>query len=332
MMKTKWRVISLLFVVICFVSNSATAQAPVLADQGYTGGSIPGLVKKPNALHFLVMGDWGRNGENHQKEVAASMGRAAHDLEASFIIATGDNFYPRGVQSTQDYHWISSFESIYTAHSLYEKWHPVLGNHDYGTNPDAQVQYSKISSRWDMPARYYTKTYRADTSSALFVFLDTDPMEKLLRGDKPDGSKYDSTYLAKELNWLDSVLRSSKARWKIVVGHHPLYTGGWRKDTKETQRLRSTLEPMFAKYKVAAYICGHEHHQELIVPTGATTYYISGAASESRLVNGYPDLTKFKSSDQGYMACSITANSLFVQFINFQDKILFSYEQKIINN
>jgi tartrate-resistant acid phosphatase type 5 len=325
------RKISLLVVSVVisgFLYNSVFSQAPVLAEQGYKGGSIPNLQKKPNSLHFIVMGDWGRNGENYQKEVAASMGKAGHDLGVEFIIATGDNFYPRGVMSTRDYHWISSFESIYTAHSLYVRWHPVLGNHDYGANPDAQVEYSNLSSRWDMPARYYTKTYRVDTSSALFVFIDTDPLEKLLRGDIPDKSKYDSSYLTKELTWIDSVLASSKARWKIVVGHHPLYTGGWRKDTKETERLRKTLEPIFSKNKVDVYFCGHEHHQEIIVPPNSkTTYYISGAGSESRVVDGYPTITRFKSSDQGFMVCSLSSGSLYVQVVNHENKIIFKYEQ-----
>src|SRR6187549_3810882 len=108
---------------------SVTAQAPLFSDGGYRGGSIKGIKKNSKALNFIVFGDWGRNGDNYQREVAAGMGKAAHDLDASFVIATGDNFYPYGVKSTQDYQWIGSFESIYTAQSLQVRWFPVLGNH-----------------------------------------------------------------------------------------------------------------------------------------------------------------------------------------------------------
>ena len=111
-------------------------------DGSYRGGSIKGIKKLDRSLNFLVIGDWGRNGENYQKEVAVAMGQAGHDLGAQFIIATGDNFYPYGVQSVFDYHWISSFETIYRAQSLHVKWYPVLGNHDYISNPDAEVEYS----------------------------------------------------------------------------------------------------------------------------------------------------------------------------------------------
>ena len=95
----------LLLLTLLIATYTSHAQAPLTDDQGYRGGSVTGITKTPNALNFIVFGDWGRNGENYQKEVAAGMGKAAHDLDASFVIATGDNFYPYGVASTQDYAW-----------------------------------------------------------------------------------------------------------------------------------------------------------------------------------------------------------------------------------
>lgn len=305
------------------------SQAPLVEDLGYTGGSIPALKKVPNALHFLVMGDWGRNGENYQKNVAAGMGKAAHDLGASFVIATGDNFYPYGVQSVQDYHWISSFESIYTAQSLHVRWFPVLGNHDYITNPDAQVEYSKVSSRWNMPSRYYSKSFRAGESEVLMIFLDTDPIEKQLRGAAYDDVKYVKGGVEKQLQWMDSLLENSTASWKIVVGHHPLYTGGWRKDSKDIRNIRGLLEPYFEKHKVDIYIAGHEHHQEYIKPGGHTHYIISGAASEARRVEVYPKYGKFASQQQGFATFSLTAGKALIQFINYKDEIV---NETIISN
>ncbi|WP_114792906.1 metallophosphoesterase [Niabella yanshanensis] len=298
------------------------AQAPLVDDLGYAGGSIKGLKKTPGALDFIVMGDWGRNGENYQKQVAAGMGKAAHDLDASFVIATGDNFYPYGVQSTQDYHWISSFETIYNAQSLHVKWFPVLGNHDYASNPDAQVAYSAISSRWHMPARYYSQTYKADTSKVLLLFIDTDPMEKEMRGERYDGIKYVQGAVKTQLNWIDSMLTNSNARWKIIIGHHPLYTGGWRKDRQDTKNMRHLLEPVFRKHKVNIYIAGHEHHQEYIKPDGPTHYIISGAASEARPAGLYPKYGKFVSTAQGFATFSITPEKAIIQFINYKDEII----------
>jgi hypothetical protein len=317
----------LLIAFISFITGSKLfAQAPLAGDQGYTGGSIPGLKKLPNALHFIAMGDWGRNGENHQKDVAAGMGKAAHDLGASFVVATGDNFYPYGVASVQDYHWIASYETIYTAQSLHVKWYPVLGNHDYASNPDAEVEYSKISSRWTMPSRYYTKTFRVEDDSVLMVFLDTDPMEKEMRGQGYDGVKYKAGAVKQQREWLEKTLSSSKARWKIVVGHHPLYTGGWRKDSPDTKKMREFLEPIFTKYKVDVYLAGHEHHLEYTKPEGPTHHIISGAASEARPVDVYPGIGKFAAATQGFATFSVTKKNILVQFIDYKDQILYETE------
>ena len=62
-------------------------------------GSVSQAARKPSGLNFLVVGDWGRDGDFHQRDVAAQMGRVANDTHAAFVISTGDNFYDNGVTS-----------------------------------------------------------------------------------------------------------------------------------------------------------------------------------------------------------------------------------------
>ncbi|MES2777084.1 MAG: tartrate-resistant acid phosphatase type 5 family protein [Bacteroidota bacterium] len=320
---------ALLVILSFFLLLQIEAQAPVIDDVGYRGGSIKGIKKLDRALNFVVIGDWGRNGENYQKEVATAMGQAAHDMEARFVISTGDNFYPYGVRSVSDYHWISSFETIYRAQSLHVKWHPVLGNHDYGSNPDAEVEYSKISSRWDMPARYYSKKYFINndtTQGVLLVFIDTEPFEKKMQGKKTDSVKYTVSATADQQVWLEKTLSDATVKWKIVVGHHTVYTGGWRMKSPETQKLRAFLEPMFQKYGVDLYICGHEHHLEYTKPEGNTHYIVSGAGSEARTTTLHPEGGKFAASEQGFAAFSIAGNKALLQFINHTGKIIYTTE------
>merc|ERR1712187_647429 len=66
--------------------------------------------------------------------------------------------------------------------------------------------------------------------------------------------------LQTEVGVLGSKLSSSNATWKIVFGHHPLYTQGKRHHT-EAQILREQcgLDEVLAKNLVSAYFCGHEH-------------------------------------------------------------------------
>jgi tartrate-resistant acid phosphatase type 5 len=103
------------------------------------------------SLHFMALGDWGRNGEHLQLEVGKQMGQWASTHRNNFVISVGDNFYPRGVISEHDPLWHYSFENVYTAHALQCDWYAVLGNHDYGADPDAQVRYGNVSryiSQW----------------------------------------------------------------------------------------------------------------------------------------------------------------------------------------
>ena len=145
-----------------------------------------------------------------------------------------------------------------------------------------------------------------------------------MRGQAFDSVKYVKGYTEKQLAWLDAQLRGSKARWKIVVGHHPVYTGGWRKDSPDTKRMHDLLEPIFTKHKVDVYIAGHEHHLEHIKAEGPTHYIVSGAASESRKVAVYPGIGTFAAGVQGFCTFSMTRDSILVQYIDYTDKVIHS--------
>jgi len=238
------------------------------------------LVTPAGALNFIAMGDWGRNGEDHQKQVAAQMGKTASEIKAQFIIATGDNFYPSGVVSEYDPLFHYSFEEIYTAFSLQWDWYPVLGNHDYKTNPDAEVAYSTISRRWKMPARYYSKiiTIPGDTASKILIlFIDTNPLIPEYYSNAEYGPNVKTQDSTKQKKWIEKELSTAdpSIKWKIVVGHHPMFTGGSRTDGYDTRAIRRSLKPLFDQYGVDVYLAGHEHSLQHLVADTKTQHFIS---------------------------------------------------------
>ena len=83
------------------------------------------------------------------------------------------------------------------------------------------------------------------------------------------------------------------------------------------------LVPMMKKYNVTAYICGHEHHLEHIVPPGTNlNFLISGAGSEvtpSEPTTG----TRFTSSTSGFMALAISPDSVLVQAIGSRGQLIY---------
>lgn len=308
-------------VIFIFLSFYAVALKAQTARQNSAKLKI-----NPKAINFLVMGDWGRNGEDHQKPVANQLGKTAEEASVDFIISTGDNFYPRGVASEYDPLWKYSYEDIYTAFSLQWDWYPVLGNHDYGANPEAQVAYSKISRRWRMPGRYYTKTFpiNGDTTQQLMlVFIDTCPfIPYYYSGNGHNVHDQDST--AQKI-WLEKQLANPlpSIKWKIVVGHHPMYTGGGRTESQDTRAIRKSLQPLFEKYHVNAYLAGHEHSLQHIGPVNKVHHFISGAASERTPVKMLP-ASKFAKSEYGFMLFTVTAGEILVQTIDYTGNIIYT--------
>jgi acid phosphatase len=229
---------------------------------------------------FLAIGDWGMKGKRSQRLVAQAMGQAATAANARFVLAAGDNFYPAGVRSADDPHWKVSFEDVYTTPSLQVPWYAALGNHDYRGKPSAQLEYARTSSRWRMPSRYYAFSQEAAPGAQIDVFvLDTSPMvvdanETFARLRNGRISVPDDT---PQFAWLEERLDRSTADWKIVVGHHPIYSGGRHGNSK---RLETRLAPMLERYGVQAYVCGHDHALQHI--RGDRTHHIcsgSGAAA-----------------------------------------------------
>ena len=88
----------------------------------------------PTFAHFAVIGDWGGHlGTEAQKRVAASLELRNPD----FVISTGDNFYPDGIEHAIDNKIKTLWSDIYNVTT--RTWYSVLGNHDYLKNATAQL-------------------------------------------------------------------------------------------------------------------------------------------------------------------------------------------------
>ena len=274
----------------------------------------------------MAFGDWGRNGEDRQKEVATQMGKVAKKFKPEFIVSTGDNFYPNGVQSTRDHNWIASYEDVYTAHSLQSDWYVVLGNHDYRGEPQAEIDYTQIDRKWHMPARYYSRILyigEDSTQGVLFVFIDTTPfLSESYKGDQHHVQGQDT---ALQRRWLEKTLGEAppNVKWKIVFGHHPVYTGGGRMKAKETVEMKTLFKPIFEKYHVNAYICGHDHNLQYIKPPGYTSYFVSGAGSELSKTVVHPEGGIFAIAETGFINFSIYRDWMEVVMINHNGDHLF---------
>ncbi len=282
-----------------------------------------------NALNFMVANDMGKRGVSEQKNIATLMGKEAKYNGIEFIAVAGDPIHDDGVKSTDDSEWKDKYENIYTASSLMKiPWYVISGNHEYHGSVQAILDYSKISVRWKAPARYYSieKTIGTTGDKCLFVFLDTPPLIDKYRTDDSysDAGKQD---FGKQLKWLDSTLVTSNDRWKIVIGHHPVYA-----DTEKAEAERTDMQKrvgiILENRKVDVYICGHIHNFQHIKPEGKTVNYIvNSSASASRKVNK-TDGTIFCNPNPGFTLCSVTQENFAFSFIDHKGETIYKYTVK----
>ena len=264
-------------------------------------------------ISFIAMGDWGREGKDHQTEVAQQMAATGAAIDSQFVLALGDNFYDNGVQSVDDPQWKTSFENIYTAPILQRPWYVALGNHDYRTNVQAQIDYSKSSPRWRLPSRCYSFVIQVDAhTSAEFFIIDTSPFVGAYRSDAKYVAVLDQNP-SDQVAWLTDKLAKSTAQWKFVAGHHPIYScGGKHGDTTELIR---DINPLLERYGVQAYFNGHEHDMQHL-HVGSVDYFCSGAASKTRPTEKNENTLFSLGLTSGFLAVTLKADTMRARFID----------------
>jgi acid phosphatase len=231
-------------------------------------------------LRFIVTGDAGAT----HSALRDGMLAVARRTRIDGILLVGDNFYPCGVSGLGDPQWTKI-----TAHfgPTHLPIYPVLGNHDYGDqqerggknywtcgHPDAGAEVAATGKipEWHFPARNYLLRSRL----AEIVMFDSQPVAlafaRGVAGSEPASA---------ELAWLRRELDRNRARWRLVVGHHTIFSSGMhgRKNDATQQRMRALL-PLLRKDGVDLYICGHDHDMELIGDVRQRPLFlISGAGS-----------------------------------------------------
>ncbi len=304
--------------IVAFVAAMA-ALLSVASAKGQTPGQWELL--KGNVNLYLV-NDMGRNGYYDQKPIAELMGTMTETIGPEAIIAAGDIHHFNGVASVNDPLWTTNYEHIYSHPELMLDWFPILGNHEYRGNTQAVLDYAKVSRRWMMPARYYTKVFNKKNVCVRIVFLDTTPLIDRYREETdkyPDAVKQD---VQKELDWLDQTLRQAKEDWVIVVGHHPIYAETSKAEYERTD-MQKRVMPILHRYKnVSIYACGHIHNfQHIRMKGDPIDYVVNSAGALSRKVKPIEG-TVFCSGEPGFSVIAATQKQLKLHMIDKQGRVL----------
>jgi 3',5'-cyclic AMP phosphodiesterase CpdA len=143
----------------------------------------------------------------------------------------------------------------------------ALGNHDV-EHREYQIHYPLFHMQ---ERRYYSRIFGHGRVEAFFLDSNTIADDRL------------------QIEWLTEALQESRAIWKIVIMHHPLFTTA-RKHHALPERM-ALLEPLFSSGGVDIVFCGHNHIYERLRPINGVHYMTVGSGGKldsNSLIPGSP--------------------------------------------
>ncbi|MFC9232895.1 metallophosphoesterase [Streptomyces decoyicus] len=312
------------------------AQSPASAAPRLGGpGAFP-FPEHPNGrgeFAVLVTGDAG-TGDEAQYAVAAAARDVCRAERIGLAVGLGDNIYENGPESDDDSEFQDKFETPNSGIDV--PWLMVLGNHDCsglipgsGGDPsrgDREVSYAATSRRWYMPSRYYSVPLPAADPLVEFFAIDTIPWSSYVAQLDPY-YRWDGPYMREQRSWLDGALRASRARWKVVIGHHPYLNNGKHGsagsyDGFEIGNYTSGvhLKDMYEKVvcgRADLILSGHDHTLQILEPTartGGTRQVVCGASAKTEDGTahfGHPAAWQ-NFSDHGFMVLKVSGARLTI--------------------
>jgi hypothetical protein len=194
----------------------------------------------------------------------------------------------------------------------------MLGNHDWRHSREgalAQVQYLQQHPGFRMPGLFYRAVPPGFEGEVELFVIDTEMLlasttvrkdaldaqgNELSTGEIETWDAHIRPQTAGEramVDWLTRSLAASTARWKLVFGHHALWSGGGSKYEK-ARALRRLLLPALCRH-ADAYFAGDDHMLE-VYTDDCRSVEGSQAAPLPLLVSGAA--AKYRPLHPGFMA------------------------------
>nr|WP_257644185.1 metallophosphoesterase [Luteimonas salinisoli] len=200
----------------------------------------------------------------------------------------------------------------------------MLGNHDWRISREAalaQMAYLQQHPKFEMPDLFYRVSPPGLEDQLELFVIDTEMLlagaavhkdnldeegREFRTGEMEEWDPHIRAQTDAERNmvpWLEDALASSSAKWKIVIGHHALWSGGGSKFEK-ARSLRELYLPILCRH-ADAYFSGDDHVLEAYTD-GCEG--IDGARPEPLPVFVSGAASKYRPLHPGFMARQAEAN------------------------
>ncbi len=259
-----------------FGNTANNFSPPPLQPEGFYKLSNPLISDPAQNKRFVVVGDSGA-GEPFIQKFGALLQRLFEKTPFASVLMLGDNVYG---QADDGRHELDGSPSMFEDRikrpfqALLQKGvqlFGILGNHDVRGKQEAeQLKYLGVP-------RFYQFT-RGNTD---FFALDTTILLPHYDYTYKERTGMANDEARKMLSWLDTDLGESKSKYRVVMGHYPMYCSGrYNNRGINAELIRMFLQPLLIKHQVDLYMCGHEHHYERSEPIYGLRHILSGSASK----------------------------------------------------
>lgn len=161
-------------------------------------------------------------------------------LNAGDMCDNGKNFNQWGMA-------LNTYQKLFANTSTFF----AAGNHEKGSNALANYFNYSVTEQDMTDGAYYSFDY----ANAHFTVLNTNDASSSGLGEE-------------QLAWLENDLKTTTAKWKFVLMHKSLYSGGSHSTDGEVVAMRTQLQKLFAENGVSIVFGGHDH-------TYTTTYLVN---------------------------------------------------------
>lgn len=264
-------------------------------------------------MDFLIVGDFG-SGNKNQWLVAKALEEACKKKRPDGLVLLGDNVYMAGVRSIDDPLWQEVIEKPLSSPCLsHLPIYPVLGNHDYKGNANAQIAYTNHSTRWHLPHRFYAVNF---SNLVELISIDTNVADFCM--DERSCT----------VDFMQDRLKESRAITRIILGHHHL--------TSASEKYRNSFQGWALKPIICqadAYLSGHAHHFEhrQDPDCNADLFVIgTGGADLSQTIDD--DSSLHKESNFGFMRLTANRDKVHFRFIQSNGKQSYEYIRRLTNS
>ena len=196
----------------------------------------------------ILVADTG-SGNNDQYLVSVSMSKLIKKNPGiKSVMIIGDNIYPDGCDSVDDEQFITKFQDPYKNIKL--PFYLCLGNHDYHTKAQTQIDYTfskhNTDKKWNMPKKWYSQEFPLCD----FFFIDTN------------FKHLNHHIILKQLQDTILSIKKSKKKWKILCGHHTWRSVGGHGNAEPKHE--KFMDDLLKQVTFDLYVCGHDHCKSLI--------------------------------------------------------------------